>query len=87
MKFTSSNALVSTSFLLTSFAQATIFLAPENDILLPPSSKSINPLTSLGANSPYFTGKFLEKILLWPMYYFNRSKFPTHLLNLDAKQY
>ncbi|TGO83716.1 hypothetical protein BPOR_0603g00060 [Botrytis porri] len=56
MKFIPSNTLASTSFLLTSFAQATIFLAPEDDIVLPRSSSAINPLTRLGANSPYFTG-------------------------------
>ncbi|APA14442.1 hypothetical protein SS1G_06333 [Sclerotinia sclerotiorum 1980 UF-70] len=42
--------------LLSSFCQASIFLAPEQDIHLPSSWVSINPLTLLGANSPYFTG-------------------------------
>ncbi|TGO57248.1 hypothetical protein BOTNAR_0205g00140 [Botryotinia narcissicola] len=56
MKFIPSNTLVSTSFLLTSFAQATIFLAPEDDILLPRSSSATNPLTSLGANRPNVHG-------------------------------
>ncbi|THV48078.1 hypothetical protein BGAL_0269g00040 [Botrytis galanthina] len=62
MKFVPSNTLVGTSFLLTSFAQATILLAPEDDILLPRSSSATNPLTSLGANSPYFTGPNVHSI-------------------------
>ncbi|CAD6446869.1 cdbe87df-5a4d-46a6-865a-c115761b38db [Sclerotinia trifoliorum] len=44
------------ALLLGSFCQASAFLAPEQDILLPSSGVSINPLALLGANSPYFTG-------------------------------
>ncbi|QSZ31875.1 hypothetical protein DSL72_001444 [Monilinia vaccinii-corymbosi] len=58
MRVSLSTILVNTSLLLTSSAQATTptFLAPEQDILLPSSALSTNPLTSLGANSPYFKG-------------------------------
>ena len=38
--------------------QATTFLSPEQDILLPTSSSASEPLEWLGANSPYFGGGF-----------------------------
>ncbi|KAI9640136.1 hypothetical protein NHQ30_011538 [Ciborinia camelliae] len=52
----STTTLVNVSLLLTSSVHATTFLAPQQDILLPSTKISQNPLTSLGANSPYFTG-------------------------------
>ena len=33
------------------------FLAPAQDIVLPSSETATDPLTLLGANSPYFAGK------------------------------
>lgn len=60
MKFNRSTTVANTSLLLASSVQATIFLAPEQDILLPSSESAINPLAYLGANSPYFAGKLLD---------------------------
>lgn len=60
MKFNRSTIVANTSLLLASSVQATIFLAPEQDILLPSSESAINPLAYLGANSPYFAGKLLD---------------------------
>ncbi|PQE31175.1 histidine acid phosphatase protein [Rutstroemia sp. NJR-2017a WRK4] len=56
---TSLLSLASASLILTSTvhaSSATIFLAPEQDIVLPSSDSASNPLEWLGANSPYFTG-------------------------------
>lgn len=36
--------------------QATTFLSPEQDIVLPASGSASEPLEWLGANSPYFAG-------------------------------
>jgi hypothetical protein len=38
--------------------QATTFLAPEQDIVLPASGSAREPLEWAGANSPYFAGEF-----------------------------
>lgn len=37
-------------------ASAPVYLSPVQDILLPGSGSATNPLTSLGANSPWFAG-------------------------------
>lgn len=37
---------------------APVYLSPVQDILLPGSESATNPLTSLGANSPWFAGMF-----------------------------
>jgi hypothetical protein len=39
--------------------QATTFLSPEQDIVLPASSSASEPLEWVGANSPYFAGELL----------------------------
>ncbi|ESZ92241.1 hypothetical protein SBOR_7367 [Sclerotinia borealis F-4128] len=62
MKVTSSTTLANAGLLLTSSVQAVVFLAPEQDILLPPSGVATNPLASLGANSPYFAGPNIHNI-------------------------
>jgi hypothetical protein len=57
---TSLLSFASASLILTSTvhaSSATIFLAPEQDIVLPSSDSASNPLEWLGANSPYFTGE------------------------------
>jgi hypothetical protein len=43
--------------------QATTYLSPAQDIILPESGSASNPLEWLGANSPYFAG---ESVLLCP---------------------
>jgi hypothetical protein len=37
--------------------QATTYLSPAQDIVLPASGSASNPLKWLGANSPYFAGE------------------------------
>jgi hypothetical protein len=37
--------------------QATTFLSPEQDIMLPASGSASEPLEWAGANSPYFAGE------------------------------
>lgn len=44
-------------------ASAPVYLSPVQDILLPASGSATNPLTSLGANSPWFAGMFLFSFL------------------------
>lgn len=44
---------------------ATTYLSPAQDILLPASGSATNPLEWLGANGPYYAGKSL---LLKPAY-------------------
>jgi hypothetical protein len=38
--------------------QATTFLSPEQDIMLPASGSASEPLEWAGANSPYFAGEY-----------------------------
>ncbi|KAL3425642.1 histidine acid phosphatase [Phlyctema vagabunda] len=52
----SKQVLTAASFLLATQTSATVYLAPEQDVNLPSSGAASNPLTSLGANGPYFTG-------------------------------
>lgn len=42
-----------------SICSATTYLSPDQDIVLPSTSSASNPLTLLGANSPYFAGPSL----------------------------
>jgi hypothetical protein len=54
-------SLASATLLLTQLngVQATTFLAPEQDIVLPSSGSASEPLEWAGANSPYFAGELL----------------------------
>ena len=49
-------AIASASLMLLCSVSATVYLSPKQDILLSASSSASNPLTQLGANSPYFAG-------------------------------
>ena len=53
LRFAGIAALLAT----TTCVQAQVFLAPPNDILLPPSASAKEPLQWLAANSPYFAGE------------------------------
>jgi len=54
-----SMSLASATVLLVQLngVQATTFLSPEQDIVLPASGSASNPLQWAGANSPYFAGE------------------------------
>ncbi|KAA8572224.1 hypothetical protein EYC84_002129 [Monilinia fructicola] len=62
MRATSLTTPINAGLLLISLVRATTSLAPEQDIFLPSSEVSTNPLTSLGANSPYFKGPNVYRI-------------------------
>ncbi|KAB8301680.1 hypothetical protein EYC80_003514 [Monilinia laxa] len=62
MRATSSTTFVNTGLFLISLVRATTFLAPEQDIVLPSSESSTNPLAFLGASSPYFKGPDVNEI-------------------------
>jgi hypothetical protein len=53
-------SLASVTLLLAQLnaVQATTFLSPEQDIVLPASDLASEPLEWAGANSPYFSGNF-----------------------------
>jgi len=48
--------IASASLLLANLATSQVYLSPDQDINLPSSNSATNPLTKLGANSPYFAG-------------------------------
>jgi hypothetical protein len=47
------------SAVLQSAIAGPVFLSPVQDIILPSSESATSPLTQLGANSPWFAGKFV----------------------------
>jgi len=48
--------IASAGLLLANSVTGQIYLSPSQDINLPSSNSATNPLTKLGANSPYFAG-------------------------------
>jgi hypothetical protein len=55
--------LASTTLLLAQLigVNGSTFLAPEQDIVLPPRSSAAEPLEWAGANSPYYAGDVLSR--------------------------
>lgn len=56
----SSLRFVSAVTVLAAVCDATVYLSPEQDIVLPASGSASNPLEWLGANGPYFAGELFH---------------------------
>lgn len=56
----SSLRLASAVVVLAAVGDATTYLSPAQDIVLPASGSARNPLEWLGANGPYFAGTFSD---------------------------
>jgi hypothetical protein len=46
--------------LLAVVGDATVYLSPDQDVVLPASGSASNPLEWLGANGPYFAGEIFR---------------------------